>query len=105
MTKQKRLTQEQLVAEIAKTTHIPQRDVKDVLRCYGELMLQHTTSGTQVPLPYIGRFSCRQRQARSWYAPGIDKKIESPEGLTLIFKTLPAVKAKINEAAASGNDQ
>ena len=96
-------TQEQLIAEIAKTTHIPQRDVKDVLRCYGALMLNHTTTGTQVPLPYIGRFTCRQRQARSWYAPGIDRKIESPEGMTLLFKVLPAVKAKINEVSANGN--
>lgn len=81
------MNKEELVAEVAKKTKYPQKQVADVLGSFIETIEKTVAKGKKVTLVGFGTFEPRKRAARTGRNPQTGKELKIPA------KVVPAFSA------------
>lgn len=82
------LTVRDLVARVAATSNVPQKDVKPVLDALGIVTTEELKNKTDIRLPGIGTLTAKYRSPRTQHSIHTGKTVEIPG------KTVPSIRWK-----------
>ena len=92
-----KITQAEMIKEIAGGTGIAQKYVKEVLAATIDLVRSELLAGRQVKVTNLGTFRTHTRAARTYNAPLTDKPVKKPATTTVKFKVTADLKRACNE--------
>lgn len=78
MAKSEKVSKAELVTEVAQSTGLPKRTVKEAVDALLESMSDSLANGNRVTLTGFGTFEVRERKARTGVRPGTTERIEIP---------------------------
>lgn len=84
-----------LIKELAETTELGQKDVKEVVEGMLEQITSHLKGGDKVQFTGFGTFEVRERSARTGVRPGTTEKIEIPASKYPAFKAGKGLKDQL----------
>ncbi len=84
-----------LINELAETTELGQKDVKEVVEGMLSSVSGHLKGGDKVQLTGFGTFEVRERSARTGVRPGTTEKIEIPASKYPAFKAGKGLKDQL----------
>lgn len=90
-----RMTQTQLVKEIAEKTQVAGKVAKQFLEAYAEIAVRETKKNGMFVLPGIGRLVRQERKARLGRNPATGEKIKIPAKKVVKFRVAKSVKDAI----------
>ncbi len=95
MAEVKKLTQTQLVTELAEAVEISKKQAKAVLDKYSEIAVRETKKNGVFVLPGIGRLVRQERKARIGRNPATGEKIKIAAKKVVKFRVAKTVKDAI----------
>lgn len=95
MAEAKRMTQTQLIREIATTCEVPNKVAKQFLETYAEIAVRETKKNGVFVLPGIGKLVRAERKARIGRNPATGETIKIPAKKVVKFRVAKAVKDAI----------
>ena len=90
-----RMTQTQLVKEIAEKAQVANKVAKQILETYAEIAVRETKKNGVFVLPGIGRLVRQERKARLGRNPATGEKIKIPAKKVVKFRVAKSVKDAI----------
>ncbi len=90
-----RMTQTQLVKEIAEKAQVASKVAKQILEIYAEIAVRETKKTGVFVLPGIGRLVRQERKARLGRNPATGEKIKIPAKKVVKFRVAKSVKDAI----------
>jgi DNA-binding protein HU-beta len=90
-----RMTQTQLIKELAETCQVNNKVAKQLLECYAGIAVRETKKGGMFVLPGIGRLVRVERKARLGRNPATGEKIKIPAKKVVKFRVAKVVKDAI----------
>jgi len=90
-----RMTQTQLVKEIAEKAQVANKVAKQILETYAEIAVRETKKNGVFVLPGIGRLVRQDRKARLGRNPATGEKIKIPAKKVVKFRVAKSVKDAI----------
>ncbi len=91
----KRMTQTQLIREIATTCDVPNKVAKQFLETYAEIAVRETKKTGMFVMPGIGKLVRAERKARIGRNPATGEAIKIPAKKVVKFRVAKAVKDAI----------
>ncbi len=85
-----------LVAEIAEQTGVDRKEVGSVLDGLGSVLTKHVSQGNSVMLAGIGKFSSRERPARTVRNPSTGETMQKPADRAVRVTIAKALKDSVN---------
>jgi DNA-binding protein HU-beta len=95
MAEVKKLTQTQLITELAEATEISKKQAKAILDKYAEVAIRETKKNGVFVLPGIGRLVRQERKARIGRNPATGEKIKIAAKKVVKFRVAKNVKDAI----------
>jgi DNA-binding protein HU-beta len=95
MAEVKKMTQTQLVKEIATACGVTSKQAKAILECYVAIAIRETKKTGLFVLPGIGRLKRVERKARIGRNPATGEKIKIPAKKVVKFAVAKSVKDSI----------
>lgn len=95
MAEVKKLTQTQLVTELAEAVEISKKQAKAILDKYSEIAVRETKKNGVFVLPGIGRLVRQERKARIGRNPATGEKIKIAAKKVVKFRVAKAAKDSI----------
>lgn len=95
MAEAKRMTQTQLIREIATTCDVPNKVAKQFLETYAAIAVRETKKSGVFVLPGIGKLVRAERKARIGRNPATGETIKIPAKKVVKFRVAKAVKDAI----------
>jgi DNA-binding protein HU-beta len=95
MAESKRMTQSQLVKELAAACEVPNKTAKMFLECYAEVAIKETKKNGVFVIPGIGRLVRVERKARTGRNPATGEPIKIPAKKVVKFRVAKSVKDAI----------
>ncbi len=95
MAKAATVSKADLVDQIAATTKLSKKAVKETVDSLLETMSSEISSGSKVTLTGFGTFELRQRKSRTGVKPGTTEKIEIPASQYPAFKAGKSLKDRV----------
>lgn len=95
MAEAKRMTQTQLIREIATTCDVPNKVAKQFLETYAEIAVRETKKTGMFVMPGIGKLVRAERKARVGRNPATGEAIKIPAKKVVKFRVAKAVKDAI----------
>ena len=90
-----KMTQSQMVKELAAATAVPNKSAKSFMLAYAELAVRETKKNGMAILPGIGRLVRVDRKARMGRNPATGEAIKIPAKKVVKFRVAKAVKDAI----------
>ena len=91
----KRMTQSQLVRELASRCEVPNKTAKQFVEYYADIAVRETKKGGVFVIPGIGRLVRVERKARTGRNPATGQPIQIPAKKVVKFRVAKAVKDAI----------
>ncbi len=91
----KRMTQTQLIREIATTCDVPNKVAKQFLETYAQIAVRETKKTGMFVMPGIGKLVRAERKARIGRNPATGEAIKIPAKKVVKFRVAKAVKDAI----------
>ncbi len=91
----KKLTQTQIIKELAETTGIPNKTAKHFLESFSALAIRETKKNGVFVIPGIGRLVRAERKARIGRNPATGEAIKIPAKKVVKFRIAKSVKDSI----------
>lgn len=95
MAKAATVSKADLVDQVASTTNLSKKAVKETVDALLESMSAEISSGSKVTLTGFGTFELRQRKSRTGVKPGTTEKIDIPASRYPAFKAGKSLKDKV----------
>ncbi len=95
MAETKRMTQTQLVRELATTCDVPNKTAKQFLESYADVAIRETKKNGVFVIPGIGRLVRVERKARTGRNPATGEPIKIPAKKVVKFRVAKSVKDAI----------
>jgi len=95
MAEAKRMTQTQLIREIATTCEVPNKVAKQFLETYASIAVRETKKNGVFVLPGIGKLVRAERKARIGRNPATGETIKIPAKKVVKFRVAKAVRDAI----------
>ena len=95
MAEAKRMTQSQLVKELAGACDVPNKTAKQFLACYTDIALRETKKNGMFVVPGMGRMVRVERKARTGRNPATGEPIKIPAKKVVKFRVAKAFKDAI----------
>lgn len=95
MAEAKRMTQTQLIREIATTCEVPNKVAKQFLETYASIAVRETKKSGMFVMPGIGKLVRAERKARIGRNPATGETIKIPAKKVVKFRVAKAVKDAI----------
>ncbi|HOK45895.1 MAG TPA: HU family DNA-binding protein [Bryobacteraceae bacterium] len=95
MAEVKRMTQTQLVRELAAHCEVSNKVAKEFLQCYADIAIRETKKNGVFVLPGIGRLVRVERKARTGRNPATGETIKIPAKKVVKFRVAKSVKDAI----------
>jgi DNA-binding protein HU-beta len=95
MAEVKRMTQTQLVRELAGACEVPNKTAKQFLECYADIAVRETKKNGVFVIPGIGRLVRVERKARTGRNPATGEAIKIPAKKVVKFRVAKSVKDAI----------
>lgn len=95
MAKAATVSKADLVDQVASTTNLSKKAVKQTVDALLESMSAEISSGSKVTLTGFGTFELRQRKPRTGVKPGTTEKIDIPASRYPAFKAGKSLKDKV----------
>jgi DNA-binding protein HU-beta len=95
MAETKRMTQTQLIRELATSCEVPNKTAKQLLECYSEVAIRETKKNGVFVIPGIGRLVRVERKARTGRNPATGEPIKIPAKKVVKFRVAKSVKDAI----------
>jgi DNA-binding protein HU-beta len=95
MAEVKRMTQTQLIREIATTCDVPNKVAKQFLETYADIAVRETKKSGMFVMPGIGKLVRAERKARIGRNPATGEAIKIPAKKVVKFRVAKAVKDAI----------
>jgi DNA-binding protein HU-beta len=92
---EKRMTQTQLVKELAETCELNNKVARQFLECFAGIAVRETKKNGVFVLPGLGRLVRQERKARIGRNPATGEKIKIPAKKVVKFRVAKAVKDAI----------
>jgi DNA-binding protein HU-beta len=92
---EKRMTQTQLVKELAETCELNNKVARQFLECFAGIAVRETKKNGVFVLPGLGRLVRQERKARVGRNPATGEKIKIPAKKVVKFRVAKAVKDAI----------
>jgi DNA-binding protein HU-beta len=90
-----RMTQSQLIKELAETAGVPPKVAKQMLTSFAEIAVRETKKKGVFVMPGIGRLVRQERKARTGRNPATGEAIKIPAKKVVKFRVAKAVKDAI----------
>jgi DNA-binding protein HU-beta len=91
----KKMTQAQLVKEVAEKLAVTSKQAKMLLDCYAEIAVRETKKNGMFVMPGIGKLVRQDRKARLGRNPATGEKIKIPAKKVVKFRVAKSVKDAI----------
>ncbi len=91
----KRMTQTQLVKELAANCEVANKVAKQFVECYADIAVRETKKNGVFVIPGIGRLVRVERKARTGRNPATGEAIKIPAKKVVKFRVAKAVKDAI----------
>jgi DNA-binding protein HU-beta len=95
MAESKRMTQSQLVKELAAACEVPNKTAKMLIECFAEVAIKETKKNGVFVIPGIGRLVRVDRKARTGRNPATGEPIKIPAKKVVKFRVAKSVKDAI----------
>jgi DNA-binding protein HU-beta len=95
MAEAKRMTQSQLVKELAGACEVPSKTARQFLECYADIAVRETKKNGVFVIPGIGRLVRVERKARTGRNPATGEPIKIPAKKVVKFRVAKSVKDSI----------
>jgi DNA-binding protein HU-beta len=95
MAEVKKLTQSQLIKELAAACEISNKAAKTVIEKYAEIAMRETKKNGVMVMPGLGRMVRQERKARIGRNPATGEKIKIPAKKVVKFRVAKAFKDAI----------
>ena len=89
-----KMTQTQIIAEMATKSGIPKKQVKDFLTDFTELAYREAKKG-EFAIPGLGKLVKQKRKARTGFNPKTQQKIKIPAKTVVKFRVAKVAKDAI----------
>lgn len=96
MAKTKTVSKAELVSEVADSTGLSKKAVKETMDSLLDTMTANIARGNKVTLTGFGTFEVRKRKARTGVKPGTTEKIEIPASQYPAFKAGKSLKDTVS---------
>ncbi|MEO0387273.1 MAG: HU family DNA-binding protein [Pseudomonadota bacterium] len=93
---QKPMTKTQLVAALAEKTGSDKSQANDMLGALTDIVTEEVANGGAVTLPGLGKFSCRERPARTVRNPATGEQVQKEADRVAKVTIAKALKDVIN---------
>ncbi|MBL8233801.1 MAG: HU family DNA-binding protein [Bryobacterales bacterium] len=90
-----RMTQSQLIKELAETCEVTNKIAKAMLETYASIAVRETKKTGQFVLPGVGKLVRQERKARMGRNPSTGEQIKIPAKKVVKFRVAKAVKDAI----------
>jgi DNA-binding protein HU-beta len=90
-----RMTQTQLIRELAEGAEVPNKTVKQILEAYAAIAVRETKKAGVFVLPGVGRLVRQERKARTGRNPATGEAIKIPAKKVVKFRVAKSVKDAI----------
>jgi DNA-binding protein HU-beta len=90
-----RMTQSQMVRELAETNQLPTKAAREFVASFAELAVRETKKNGMFVIPGIGRLVRVERKARTGRNPATGEAIKIPAKKVVKFRVAKAVKDAI----------
>jgi DNA-binding protein HU-beta len=87
-----KMTETQVIAEIAERTNLPKATVKKVFSAFADLVVEKAKAGVEVSLPKLGRFYIGKTPARTIKHPKTGQEYKVPSKKVIKFRVKPAIR-------------
>ncbi len=91
----KRMTQSQLVKELAACCEVPNKTAKQFVACFADVAIRETKKNGVFVLPGLGRLVRVERKARMGRNPATGEPIKIPAKKVVKFRVAKSVKDSI----------
>lgn len=95
MAEAKKMSQSQLVKELAGSCGVPNKTAKEFLTCYADIAVRETKKNGMFVIPGIGRLVRVERKARMGRNPATGQEIKIPAKKVVKFRVAKSVKDSI----------
>jgi DNA-binding protein HU-beta len=96
-----RMTQTQIIRELAEEAQVPTKTVKQILSTFAEMAVRETKKKGLFVVPGLGRLVRQERKARTGRNPATGEAIKIPAKKVVKFRIAKAVKDAIVPAKAA----
>lgn len=90
-----RMTQTQIIRELAEEAQVPTKTVKHILTAFADMAVRETKKKGMFVMPGIGRLVRQERKARTGRNPATGEAIKIPAKKVVKFRIAKAVKDAI----------
>jgi DNA-binding protein HU-beta len=101
MAKTKTISKAELVTDVAESTGLSKKSVKETMDSLLDAMTDNISKGNKVTLTGFGTFEVRNRKARTGVKPGTTEKISIPASQYPAFKAGKSLKDTVSGKKAS----
>ena len=92
------VTKKEIISSISSRTGLTGVDVKQIVECFLDTIVQSMMSGNNIEIRGFGRFKIRERQAHQAHNPRTGEFITVKAGVKPIFEASSAFKDILNKA-------
>lgn len=96
MAKTKTISKAELVTDVAESTGLSKKSVKETMDSLLDAMTENISKGNKVTLTGFGTFEVRSRKARTGVKPGTTEKIDIPASQYPAFKAGKSLKDTVS---------
>ncbi len=95
MAEAKRMTQSQLIRELAGSCEVPNKTARQFLDCFADIAVRETKKAGVFAIPGLGRLVRVERKARTGRNPATGEPIKIPAKKVVKFRVAKAAKEAI----------